>query len=281
MYTKVILDFVDAINHADTERMVGLMTDDHIFVDSRDNALSGKDNLKQAWKFYFELFPDYTIEITGMLQNKSHFCMYGYTSGTYKNLKNADNSNYWRIPAAWNAIIDNNRIKFWQVYADNGIVMDIVNRNHQTAITMKRTTPEDNDFRELVKELDIDLKKRDGEEHVFYAQFNKTDTIRHVVVAYEGQLPVGCGALKEYSIDAMEVKRMFVVPDKRGNGIASKMLYELENWSKELGYKKCVLETGKKQPEAIRLYQKNQYAIIPNYGQYEGVENSICFEKEL
>jgi len=146
---------------------------------------------------------------------------------------------------------------------------------------IKRTNPDNSDFMELVKELDSDLKIRDGEEHVFYAQFNKTDKINYVVVAYDGDIPVGCGALKEYSNGTMEVKRMFVRINKRGKGIASRMLHELEIWSKELGYKKCVLETGKKQPEAIRLYEKNQYAIIPNYVQYKGVENSVCFEKEL
>ena len=146
---------------------------------------------------------------------------------------------------------------------------------------IKRTNPDNSDFMELVKELDSDLKIRDGEEHVFYAQFNKTDKINYVVVAYDGDIPVGCGALKEYSNGTMEVKRMFVRINKRGKGIASRMLHELEIWSKELGYKKCVLETGNKQPEAIRLYEKNQYAIIPNYGQYKGVENSVCFEKEL
>ena len=146
---------------------------------------------------------------------------------------------------------------------------------------IKRTNPDNSDFMELVKELDSDLKIRDGEEHVFYAQFNKTDKINYVVVAYDGDIPVGCGALKEYSNGTMEVKRMFVRINKRGKGIASRILHELEIWSKELGYKKCVLETGKKQPEAIRLYEKNQYAIIPNYGQYKGVENSVCFEKEL
>jgi len=129
MYTKIILDFVDAINHADIDKMIELMADDHVFVDSRDNKSTGKELLKQAWMFYFDLFPDYNIEITGMLQKKSLLCMYGYASGTYKNLKNADNSNYWRIPAAWTAVIKNNRIKYWQVYADNGVVFDIVNRN--------------------------------------------------------------------------------------------------------------------------------------------------------
>jgi ketosteroid isomerase-like protein len=129
MYKKIILDFLDAINHADVDKMFGLMADDHVFVDSRDNKSTGKDNLKQAWMFYFELFPDYNIEITGMLQNKSLLCMYGYASGTYKNMKNEDNSNHWRIPAAWTAIIKNNKVKYWQVYADNCVVFDIVNRN--------------------------------------------------------------------------------------------------------------------------------------------------------
>jgi len=145
----------------------------------------------------------------------------------------------------------------------------------------KRADSDDRDFQELVNGLDMDLKIRDGEEHGFYAQFNKTDKIKHVIVAYDQGLPVGCGALKEYSSDTMEVKRMFVVLSERGKGIASGILHELEIWCKELGSKKCILETGKKQPEAIRLYEKNHYSIIPNYGQYENVENSVCFEKEL
>jgi len=148
-------------------------------------------------------------------------------------------------------------------------------------IIIKRTNPDNMDFQELVTELDIDLTIRDGEEHVFYAQFNKTDDIKHAVVVYDGDMPVGCGALKEFSNDTMEVKRMFVRIDKRDKGIASGMLQELETWSRELGYKKCLLETGKKQPEAIHLYEKNHYIRIPNYGQYKGVENSICFEKNL
>ena len=79
----------------------------------------------------------------------------------------------------------------------------------------------------------------------------------------------------------MEVKRMYTLPEFRGQGYAAKILLELENWAKELGYKSCVLETGKRQPEAIQLYKKNGYRIIPNYGQYKGIKNSICFEKIL
>jgi len=148
-------------------------------------------------------------------------------------------------------------------------------------IICKRTNSENPDFQKLVKELDADLSERNGDQHDFYDQFNKIDSIKHAIVAYENEMPVGCGAIKEYSGDTMEVKRMYVPPANRGKGIASHVLHALETWAGELNYKKCILETGEKQPEAIRLYKKNNYRIIPNYGQYEGVSNSICFEKTL
>ncbi len=144
-----------------------------------------------------------------------------------------------------------------------------------------RTNSDNPDFIHLVKQLDADLAERDGSEHDFYAQFNKIDKIKHVVVAYDRRVPVSCGAIKQYDDAAMEVKRMYTLPESRGKGIASLVLNALEEWAKELSYTKCVLETGKKQPEAIALYTKNGYAVIPNYGQYEGIENSVCFEKKL
>lgn len=148
-------------------------------------------------------------------------------------------------------------------------------------IKVTRTDSENRDFVKLVKFLDADLAIRDGEEHSFYAQYNTITLIKHVVVAYLNGLPVGCGAIKEYEPGTMEVKRMFTVKNQRGKGIASSILKELEIWAAELGYQKCILETGKKQPEAIALYKKRGYSLIANYGQYAGVENSVCFEKQL
>lgn len=148
-------------------------------------------------------------------------------------------------------------------------------------ITTLKTTSENKDFIELVRHLDRYLAITDGDEHTFYNQFNKINTIKHVIVAYLDEKPVGCGAIKEYSDNTTEVKRMFVLPEIRGRGIATTILTELENWARELGYKSCILETGKKQPEAIGLYQKNSYQLIPSYGQYKNVENSVCFEKKL
>lgn len=144
-----------------------------------------------------------------------------------------------------------------------------------------RTNSNNIDFIQLVNQLDKELTIRDGDEHDFYDQFNKTDNIKYVVVAYENEKPVSCGAIKEFDVLTMEVKRMFTQEDARGKGIASKVLNELEKWAAELGYQKCILETGVRQPEAIRLYTKNGYQLIENYGQYKGVENSRCFEKHI
>jgi len=148
-------------------------------------------------------------------------------------------------------------------------------------IILKRTDSSDEQFISLVRKLDADLAIRDGEDHSFYSQFNKIDKIRHTIVALENGEPMGCGAIKEFDPDAMEVKRMYTSPESRGKGIASSVLRELEKWALEMSYKKCVLETGKRQPEAISFYKKNGYTVIPNYGQYIGIENSVCFEKRL
>ncbi|MBD0367686.1 MAG: GNAT family N-acetyltransferase [Flavisolibacter sp.] len=144
-----------------------------------------------------------------------------------------------------------------------------------------RTDTSNQDFINLVRHLDADLAERDGKDHSFYAQFNKINKMKYAVVAYENDMPVSCGAMKEYTPDVIEIKRMYTLPEYRGKGMATKVLTELEKWATELCYGKCILETGKRQPEAIALYKKNGYQSIPNYGQYIGIENSVCFEKEI
>lgn len=148
-------------------------------------------------------------------------------------------------------------------------------------ITIQRTSTENADFLALVKDLDAELAIRDGDEHDFYDQFNKLHNIKYVIVAYQDGTAVGCGAIKEYAPDTMEVKRMFVPMAHRGKGIAGSILKALENWAKDLDYTKCILETGIRQPEAIALYKKNNYTITANYGQYKDAVGSVCFEKLL
>lgn len=148
-------------------------------------------------------------------------------------------------------------------------------------ITLTRTDSSNPDFVALVKLLDGYLAEKDGREHDFYNQFNKIANLRNVVVCYENGIPKACGAIKRFDDDSMEVKRMFTRPEARGKGLASRVLTELEAWAVELGYEKCVLETGKRQVEAVELYKKKGYSLIPNYGQYIGIENSVCFQKDL
>jgi putative acetyltransferase len=144
-----------------------------------------------------------------------------------------------------------------------------------------RTNSDSLDFRALVYLLDQYLAELDGAEHAFYAQLNITDFLPTVVVAYQNDQPVGCGAFRQVEPDTVEVKRMYVQPTHRQQGIARAVLGELEKWAAELGYPTAVLETGKRQPEAIALYQRSGYEFTPNYGQYAGVENSVCLRKAL
>ena len=144
-----------------------------------------------------------------------------------------------------------------------------------------RTDSGNLDFQELVKKLDAELAERDGPQHGFYHQFNGIEGLDRVVLAVKDGRAVGCGALKELEADVLEVKRMYTVPEQRGRGLAGKLLHELEQWAVEDGYARIVLETGRRQPEAIGLYQKHGYLKTENYGPYIGVDNSVCFEKKL
>ncbi len=148
-------------------------------------------------------------------------------------------------------------------------------------MSLVRTDSENKDFKALVKQLDAFLAVTDGDDHDFYNQYNKLDLIKHVVLIYVDNEPLACGAIKQYDITTMEIKRMFTSEKARGKGFASQILKALEIWAKELSFNRCILETGIRQVEAVHLYKKNNYKIIENYGQYSGLEESICFEKYL
>ncbi len=148
-------------------------------------------------------------------------------------------------------------------------------------LTINRTTSNNTDFQQLVAQLDAYLRVMDGDEHSFYAQYNKIDMLQQVVLCYNDEVAVACGAFKKYDEESVEIKRMFVVPEFSGKGAAAAVLSELERWAIELNYNSTVLETGKRQVEAVKFYQKSGYSVIPNYGQYIGIENSVCMQKLL
>ena len=148
-------------------------------------------------------------------------------------------------------------------------------------IRFVRTNYLDPDFQSLVVMLDEDLFIRYPVILSEYAPLNKVENLQTVVVAYQDEEPVGCGCFRHYDASTVEVKRMFVKENKRGLGIASGILKELEKWAKELSYQTVVLETGSLQHEALALYRKSGYADIETYPPYVGMSDSICFRKSL
>lgn len=146
---------------------------------------------------------------------------------------------------------------------------------------LKRTDSSHKDFQDLVKLLDADLAVRNGEDQAFFDQFNKLDTIKNCIVVYINEVPAACGAIKKFDEETVEIKRMYTHPNFRKKGLATAIVKELEKWAKELNYKKAVLETSLEQNEALSVYEKSGYVRIPNYGQYIGIEKSVCYEKVL
>lgn len=144
-----------------------------------------------------------------------------------------------------------------------------------------RTDSSHPDFLMLVRALDVELRSRYGASQDFFDQYNKLDSIRHVILWFEGAQPIGCGAFKQFDSTTVEIKRMFVLKEKRGRGVATGILQSLEEWAFELGYRDFILETGKSQPEALQLYKNAGYLIIPNYGQYQGISESVCMRKQV
>ncbi|WP_454046870.1 GNAT family N-acetyltransferase [Chryseobacterium sp. Marseille-Q8038] len=142
-----------------------------------------------------------------------------------------------------------------------------------------RTDSTNIDFQKLVKSLDAVLAKHNGENDGFFAQFNTIDTIKNCVVVYIDGIPAACGAFKPFSEDTVEIKRMFTHPEFRKKGLGSAIVKELESWASELNFKKAVLETSQDLKSAISVYEKSGFYRIPNYGQYVGIEQSVCYEK--
>ena len=144
-----------------------------------------------------------------------------------------------------------------------------------------RTNSENPDFIQLTGRLDVELCRIYDTNQEDYEEYNRITDLHTVVVAYENDQAVACGCFKIFDENTVEIKRMFVDDNQRGKGIASAMLAELETWARELGYEKSVLETGKGQPNAIKLYQKYCYQITENYNESDDLNISVCLAKTL
>lgn len=133
MSRNTVLKFVQAINLRDVEKISALMSTDHVFIDTWGNK-EDKAQMERGWAEYLKLFPDYLIEISHVFQEAELLVLLGHASGTYKGQVTEDNKYYWKLPAAWKAVVENNKIKEWQVYCDAKIPFDIMNYEDQKMI---------------------------------------------------------------------------------------------------------------------------------------------------
>lgn len=147
----------------------------------------------------------------------------------------------------------------------------------------KRTDGKNKDFIENCRLLDMDLDRRVGKKikRDKYKQFNLLDEIQHAIVVYENDTVVGGGAIRKYDDENIELKRVFVHPEYQGRGIGSRLVALLIEWAMELGYKRMVLETGELLAESCAVYNKLGFKIIPNYGPYVNMPESLCMAKDL
>lgn len=139
------------------------------------------------------------------------------------------------------------------------------------------------DFILLSSMLDSYLNSLVGgeENRAEYILYNQPDDIECVILVYNGDIPIGCAGFKKYDNEAAEVKRVFIKNGYRGKGISKKMMNFLEDKVREKGYRSLILETGEPLIEAMRLYSSIGYKVIPNYGQYVNMPDSICMMKKL
>ncbi len=107
------------------------------------------------------------------------------------------------------------------------------------------------------------------------------DILLFLIAEEDDGTPVACGGLRRIDESHGEVKRMYVVPEYRGSGAATRVLRELERRAITLGWERLVLETGDRQPDAIRFYEREGYTRIPNFGYYADSPLSLCFERFL
>ena len=131
MIERIVMDFVEAINAHDVEKIIDLMADDYVFVDAYGGE-QGQEEMKTGWPGYFSWFPDYHIEVSQTMVSEDTLALFGFASGTFKK------ENYWRIPAAWRVKVAGEKIQLWQVYADSKIPFDIMNDSDKYDVENKK-----------------------------------------------------------------------------------------------------------------------------------------------
>ncbi|GAB4448033.1 MAG: GNAT family N-acetyltransferase [Anaerolineae bacterium] len=138
------------------------------------------------------------------------------------------------------------------------------------------------DALELIRELDEYLLKLYPSENVYILDLSSLSAKNGLfLVGYLAGRPVACGAVVKLAAGVGEIKRLYVRPEARGQGLAKRMMARLEDEARQMGLPTLRLESGNRQPESLALYLRLGYRRIPNFGEYIGDPHSVCMEKTL
>jgi len=140
---------------------------------------------------------------------------------------------------------------------------------------------DDEEFLSLVKQLTEMLVELNGEKNAYYAPLNDPSSLTAAVVVYVDGKAAGCGGFRPVDVNTIEIKRMFVLPEYRGMGLGRSILAKIIDDATQAGYAKAILETSKRLTAANQLYERSGFTVIPNYGPYIGMEDSICMSMLL
>jgi ketosteroid isomerase-like protein len=111
--------FVEKINAHDVAGLCALMNDNHLFIDSLNTRVRGRENMRKAWQAYFHMVPDFAIEIVHLMVTGSTVGLFGTSRGTFSPDGTLQDRNRWEMPSAWRALVRDGLVAEWQVYADN------------------------------------------------------------------------------------------------------------------------------------------------------------------
>jgi len=128
---ETVRAFIDRINAHDVAGLAELMSDNHTFIDAHGNEVTGKEKMTAGWRAYFEWFPDYYIEVTDVFEKGDTFALFGFAGDSFKNSQTES----WQVPAAWKAVVRNDRLSGWQVFADTKIPFEIIERDSPDGMT--------------------------------------------------------------------------------------------------------------------------------------------------
>ena len=115
---EVAIAFVEAVNAGSVDRLAALIPEGHIFIDSDGAEYQGKSRMVLSWRDYFAMVPDYKIIVKGTFAAAGTIMIAGEAEGTFAQDASLKPENHWRVPAAWRAVIEDDKVAVWQVYVN-------------------------------------------------------------------------------------------------------------------------------------------------------------------